>query len=125
MSIRFLTPRLHGVLDYSAAIALIVLPFALNLGASGPLALWLSVAGGAGLIAYSLLTDYHFALVRVLPFQVHIALDLVAATAFIAAPFVFGWQGLTAAYYFVMASGVVIVVGLSGSAPAVHDAGQA
>jgi hypothetical protein len=42
------------VLDYVAAAALIALPFLL--GFQG-IELWLSVAGGAGLIAYSLLTD--------------------------------------------------------------------
>ena len=54
MKLQFLTPALHGVLDYVAAAALIVLPFLL--GFQG-IELWLSVAGGAGLIAYSLLVD--------------------------------------------------------------------
>lgn len=50
MKLQFLTPALHGVLDYVAAAALIALPFLL--GFQG-IELWLSVAGGAGLIAYS------------------------------------------------------------------------
>ncbi len=54
MKLQFLTPALHGVLDYVAAAALIALPFLL--GFQG-IELWLSVAGGAGLIAYSLLVD--------------------------------------------------------------------
>ena len=113
MKIRFLTPAIHGLLDYAAAAALIVLPFILNLGATSPLAQWLSVAGGAGLIAYSLATDYAFGVFRVVSFRGHLVLDLLAALAFAAAPFVFGWGGLTMGYYLVMAAGVLVVVGVS------------
>ena len=113
-SIRFLTPTLHGVLDYAAATALIVLPFIF--GFSG-LALWLSVAGGAGLIGYSLLTDYAFSAASVISFKTHLALDLAAALAFVAAPFVFGWGGLIMGYYLVMGGAVVVVVALSNPDP--------
>ena len=109
-TIRFLTPTIHGLLDYTAAIALLGLPWLL--GFNG-LALWLSVAGGAGLVAYSLLTDYRFGLIRALPFRGHLFLDLSAAAAFALAPFVFGWHGLVFAYYEVMAAGVLIVVAAS------------
>lgn len=115
MKIRFLTPTVHGVLDYAAALGLIVLPFILNLGATSPVALWLSVAGGIGLIGYSLATDYSFGLLRMLPFRAHIVLDLAAAAAFAVAPFLFGWSGLTMAYYLTMAGGVIAVVLVTGS----------
>ena len=113
MNLKIISPTIHGLLDYAAAAGLIVLPFILDLGATSPLALWLSVAGGIGLIGYSLLTDYTFGPFGVLPFRAHLALDLTAAVAFFAAPFVFGWGGLVAAYYAVMGAGVVAVVLLS------------
>ncbi len=114
MNLRFLTPSLHGVLDYLAAGGLIVLPFLLGL--SG-IALWLSVAAGAGLIGYSLLTDYRFGVVRLLSFDLHLILDLSAGVAFIAAPFLLGFDTFTSIYYFVMAAGVVGVVVLTGARP--------
>ena len=95
------------------ALGLIILPFALGIGSESALALWLSVAAGFGLIAYSLATDYAFGVFRALSFRTHLALDLVAAAAFVAAPFVFGWNGLVLGYYLVMAGGVVAVVVLS------------
>jgi len=113
MNFRFLTPTLHGLLDYAAAAGLIVLPFLLGLGETSPLALWLSVAAGVVLIAYSLLTDYAFGVFGLLPFRAHLALDLTAAIGFVAAPFLFGWSGLVLGYYLVMAAGVLIVVALS------------
>ncbi len=109
-TLRFLTPTLHGALDYAAAAALIVLPFLL--GFDG-LTLWLSVIGGVGLIGYSLLTDYTFSAVSLISFKAHLVLDLAAAAVFIAAPFVFGWTGLVLGYYLVMAAGVIAVVVLT------------
>ncbi|MGI9328268.1 MAG: hypothetical protein ACR2PZ_23825, partial [Pseudomonadales bacterium] len=117
-SIRFLTPAIHGLGDYAAAVALIVLPFLL--GFSG-VALWLSVAGGVGLTLYSLITDYRFGVASVISFRVHEVLDLSAAAAFIAAPFVFGWTGLVMGYYLVMAAGVIVVVALTNPDPDVTD----
>ena len=114
MRIQFLTPEVHGVLDYLAAGALIVLPFLLNLTGVG---LWLSVTGGTGLIAYSLLTDYRFAATRVLSYDVHLTLDVTAAAAFVVAPFALNFDALTSAYYFVMAAGVLVVVALSAPTP--------
>ena len=110
MKFQFLNPTLHGLLDYAAAAGLILLP--VILGFDG-LSLWLSIAGGLGLIGYSLITDYAYGAASFVPFKAHLILDLSAAVAFIAAPFVFGWSGLVAGYYFVMAAGVVLVVALT------------
>ena len=113
MKLQFLTPKLHGLLDYAAAVGLIVFPFLLNLGAESPIALWFSVAAGVGLIGYSLLTDYAFSISSVISYNAHLALDLAAGIGFIAAPFIFGYSALTSIYYFVMAAGVLLVVALS------------
>lgn len=113
MKFQFIAPTLHGVLDYLAAGALIVLPFALGLGSDSALALWLSVAGGAGLIVYSLLTDYRFVRIKLLSYDLHLVLDLSAAVAFIAAPFAFGFGLVASIYYPVMAAGVLLVVAFS------------
>ena len=111
MKFRILTPTIHGLLDYAAAAGLIVLPFLLGLGTVSTSAKWLSVVAGAGLITYSLVTDYAFGAVRLVSFRV--LLDLAAAITFLAAPFIFGWRGLVLGYYLVMAAGVFVVVALS------------
>ena len=113
MTFKFLSPAIHGLLDYAAALALIVLPFLLPFDGAPAAAVWLSVAAGVGLIGYSLLTDYAFGPFRLLSFRVHLLLDLAAALVFVAAPFVMGWQGLVLGYYLVMGSGVIAVVALS------------
>jgi len=115
MKFKILTPTVHGLLDYAAAAGLIVLPFLLGLGSTSVLALWLSVGGGIGLIAYSLLTDYAFGAFRIVSFRAHLGLDLLAAAVFLVAPFLFGWSGLTLGYYLVMSAGVLVVVALSNT----------
>lgn len=104
---KFLTPAMHGALDYIAALTLIVAPFILGLEG---LALGLSVAAGVGLIAYSLLTDYLYSIAKVIPFKLHIIFDTLAAVVFIIAPFLFGFTGIALIYYLVMGFGVLAVV---------------
>lgn len=113
MKLRFVSPKLHGMFDYIAGLNLIVLPFVLNLGASNPIGLWLSVAAGAGLIVYSLFTDYSFSVSNTVPFRLHLMFDIAAGIAFIAAIFVFDFEGLVAAYYAVMAIGVFALVAVT------------
>lgn len=113
MKLQFLNPSLHGALDYIAAGALIVLPFLL--GFQG-IELWLSVAGGTGLILYSLLTDYAFGMIKLVSFDLHLLLDLAAGVAFIVAPFTLGFGFLASIYYPVMAAGVIAVVAFTARA---------
>ena len=113
MSIRFLTPTRHGVVDYLAAAALLTMPFVLGLGASSPLAKWLAVGTGLAVIVVSLLTDYRYGAVRVLPFKGHLAIDTAVATAFALAPALFGFTGLDAWFYWLNSAAVFVVVALS------------
>ena len=113
MKLQFLTPTFHGLLDYAAAAGLIVFPFVLPLGADSAIALWLSVAAGLGLIGYSFLTDYPYSFFSVIPFGVHLALDVAAGLVFIAAPFALGFSTLASIYYVVMGVGVLLVVAVT------------
>jgi hypothetical protein len=67
---KFLTVKLHGLGDYAAAMVLIVAPFFLGLKEQSMIAHWASIAGGVGLIIYSMLTDYTFSVAKIIPFKV-------------------------------------------------------
>ncbi len=110
MKLRFIDSSSHGIIDYLAAIALISGPFLLGLGSSSPMAIWLSVATGIAVILVSILTNYKFSLFKTIPFSLHLLIDLLAATAFVAIPFLFALTGLDAAYYFVNSAVVYLVV---------------
>ncbi|UWQ58444.1 hypothetical protein K3722_18480 [Leisingera caerulea] len=113
MPLRFVTRTIHAYLDYPVAIALMGLPFLLGLGESNPLALWLSVVTGAAAFVLTVLTDHHLGLVRVLPYKLHLTVDLIVGLLFLTAPFLFGFAGLDAAFYLLNGAAVVAVISLS------------
>lgn len=109
---KFITKSMHAYLDYPVALALIVLPLLLGLGGSHVLAFSLSVATGIAALILTVLTDHQFGLVKVLPFNLHLAVDALVGIAFVLAPFAFGFSGLDAAYYWVLGGTVLAVVGM-------------
>ncbi|WP_170426071.1 hypothetical protein [Ruegeria arenilitoris] len=113
MSLRFVTRSVHAYLDYPVALALMGLPFALGLGQSNPMALWLSVVTGLAAFVLTVLTDHHLGIWRVLPYKVHLAVDLLVGVVFLAAPSLFGFWGLDAIYYWLNGAAVVAVISLS------------
>src|ERR1700744_6183167 len=115
MRLRFLSPTNHGIVDYLAAIALIVAPFLLGIGDVNPAARLVSVAAGIVVIVVSLATRYRYGLLKVLPFGGHLALDLLAATGFMLVPYLLHLQGLEQAYFYVNAAVVYLVVALTAS----------
>jgi hypothetical protein len=83
---------LHGVVDYTAgAFLLTVFPRLAGIeGTRSARQVRMSAAIHAG---YSMLTDYPLGVIRVLPFQAHLAIDAVGALAIAATPFVTGqWK---------------------------------
>ncbi|WP_204376994.1 SPW repeat domain-containing protein [Methyloceanibacter methanicus] len=113
MDIRFVTRRIHAYLDYPVAFGLIGLPFLLGLGASNPLALWLSVATGVAAFVLTVLTDHETGIIRVVPYSLHVAVDFLVGLVFVAAPFLFGFSGLDAWFYWLSGGAVLTVIALS------------
>ena len=115
MSLRIITPRVHGVIDYMSAIVLILAPSVLEFNEVSPYAYWLSVIAGVILILYSLMTDYEFSIGILISLKSHLVIDFSAGVLFILWPFIFDFTGLALAYYLVMGFGVLLVVGLTQS----------
>ena len=112
MSVRFVTKTVHAYLDYPVALSLMVLPFVLRLGSRVPVtpaALWLSVATGVAALLLTLFTDHKTGLLRIIPYAWHIAVDRLVGVVFIVAPFVLGFHGLDAWYYWVNGAAVLLV----------------
>ncbi|UTW44561.1 hypothetical protein KFE80_09155 [bacterium SCSIO 12696] len=115
MTVRFITPTLHGVLDYAAASALILLPFALSMQQHSVFVHWFSVIAGIGLIAYSLMTDYKLSWKGLFSYRAHLLLDSVASAAFIVVAFTHNGDEFSRIYSLVMGVGVIAVIMLSGT----------
>lgn len=117
MPVKFITKRIHAYLDYPVAVALIVLPFVLGLGESNPFAFYLSLVTGVAAFTLTLLTDHHLGAVRILPYSFHMAVDLVVGVTFLAAPILFGFSGLDAAFYWLNGAAVVAVISMHKPEP--------
>lgn len=109
---KFVTKKIHAYLDYPVAVALIALPFVLGLGDSSPLALQLSVITGTAAFILTLLTNHHLGVYRIIPYGGHLIVDALVGIVFVAAPFVFLFEGLDAYYYWINGVAVLTVVSL-------------
>jgi len=110
MDLRFVTKSIHAYLDYPVALALMIMPFMLNLGAVHPMAFWLSFVTGVAAFVLTLLTDHHLGVVRILPYSLHLTVDFLVGIVFSVAPFIFGFSGLEAVFYWVNGVAVLTVV---------------
>jgi hypothetical protein len=80
---------LHGVVDYAAGATLTTV-FPRLAGIEETRSARQIRTAGAVHAGYSTLTDYPLGIVKVLPFQAHLAMDAVGALALAATPFVTG-----------------------------------
>jgi hypothetical protein len=83
---RRLPQNLHSVLDYQGALAVAGVGLLSGRGAARTASLVLGCSG----LGVSLLTDYRLSLLKLLPIEVHEAIDYVWSFGVIAAPFLFG-----------------------------------
>lgn len=91
MSYRFIPTKVHGVLDYIVAIALILAPMIFRFSDVGGAAVAIPIILGVGLFAYSLFTNYEWGLIKVIGMPYHLIIDVVASLVLILSPFIFGF----------------------------------
>ena len=94
MSSRFqvVDQTLHGITDYTVGTVLMTV-FPRLAGIRGTRAEKQIRIAGAAHAGYSTLTDYKLGVVKVIPYKVHLALDLLGAIVIAATPFVTGqWK---------------------------------
>lgn len=95
---KLLAPKTHGYLDYALVLVFSLAPSLFDFSSvPAMLSYWV----GGILLTTSLLTRYPLGIIKLIPFPVHGAFELVASVALILAPnlFAFGDQG-TAAWFF-------------------------
>lgn len=109
---KFITKEIHALLDYPVALALIGLPFLLQLGSSSPLAFYLSVITGIAALILTILTDHQTGLVKVVSYKLHLIVDFIVGVSFIVLPFLLGFGGIDLIYYLANGAAVLFVVGM-------------
>lgn len=83
--------KIHGFLDYLVGMVLIAVPWLFGFADDGP-ATYIPVALGAGALVYSILTNYEWGLVRLIPFRVHLLLDVLSGAFLAISPWLFGFS---------------------------------
>jgi|SRR5690606_25243879 len=81
--------KIHGFLDYSMALLLILLPFLLVFPSGS--ATNIPILLGLLTIAYSALTRYELGPFKVIPMKLHLIIDFISGVLLIAAPWLFGF----------------------------------
>ena len=88
---RFLTTYVHGILDYIVGAALIVAPNIFGFSEVGGMAVLLPRVLGVAAIVVSLLTNYEWGLMKVIPMPVHLGIDFLSGALLAASPWLFGF----------------------------------
>lgn len=106
MSRGFVSPQIHGVLDYPLAAILIAGPLVLAFGSTTATVIALVFGGGAALLAVA--TAWPTGIVKIIPPLVHGYVDTIVTVALIVLPFAVGFSDHTPALLF------YVIVGGSG-----------
>ena len=88
---RVIPTRVHGMLDYLVGALLIAAPWLFDFNRGGA-ETWVPVILGAGVILYSLFTDYELGAVRRIPMPTHLMLDLGGGVLLALSPWLFGFS---------------------------------
>lgn len=93
---RFIPTRVHGMMDYLMGIILIAAPWILGF-ARGGAETYVPVIIGAGVILYSLFTDYELGMVRAIPMSTHLVLDVIGGIVLAISPWLFNFDHIVTA----------------------------
>lgn len=107
---KFISLKAHGVLDYVTVVAFALLPTAVGLGG---LPAYLCYALAAVHLLMTIMTDFSFGLLRIIPMKIHKAVEIVVGSVLLVLPWLLGFLAdATARYVFIAAGLVIILVGL-------------
>ena len=110
--------RVHGILDYLMGTLLAASPWIF--GFSGqPVAKWVMIIMGLGVIGYSLVTEYELGVYRAMPMTWHLALDVAGGLFLAASPWLLGFSEQVALPHLVLGLLEVGAAGLTSRRPGV------
>ena len=90
---RFLSTRVHGMMDYAMGILLLASPYLFGF-ATGGVKQWLPMILVVAMLGMSLLTRYEWGAVRVIPMPLHLTIDGLSGALLAVSPWLFGFAGI-------------------------------
>ena len=104
----FISPQVHGILDYPLAAVLIAGPLVIHFDYTAATVIALAFGGGAAILAVA--TNWATGIVKVIPPLLHGYVDVIVTVALIILPFLLGFSSHTGALLF------YVIVGAGGLA---------
>ncbi len=106
--IKFISPSLHGILDYLVDITLISIPVIFNFIDISNTAFWVSVGIGLSNFLYSLFTKYSRSVVKIIPLKIHLLFDFTVGILLLSVAFILPIEGFVKLYYLAMGAGIIL-----------------
>jgi len=98
--------QMHGVADYAYAPLMFAAPRIMGFEEQNEAARICEIVG-AGVLGTTMMTEAEWGVARLIPFKVHLALDVAVSLFSLAAPWIFGFAGNTKARNTFLAMGAV------------------
>ncbi|MGQ4879599.1 SPW repeat domain-containing protein [Billgrantia sp. LNSP4103-1] len=90
---RFISTRVHGMVDYAMGLLLIVAPFLFGFATGGP-AQWVPIVLGIIMLAQAVMTKYEMGLMHMIPMPLHLTMDLISGVLLLISPWLFGFASV-------------------------------
>ncbi|MDB5262236.1 MAG: hypothetical protein JWQ14_1517 [Adhaeribacter sp.] len=88
---RFISTKVHGILDYLMGILLIASPWIFNFD-NGGAETWVPVILGIVMLLQALMTDFEMGIMKTISMGTHLRMDLIAGLFLAASPWIFGFS---------------------------------
>jgi hypothetical protein len=114
-NIKFISPSLHGILDYLVDITLIGVPVFFNFMEISNSAFWVSVGIGLSNFLYSLFTKYSRSVVKIIPLKMHLLFDFIVGLILLTSGFVLPIEGFVQLYFLTMGAGIILATAFTNT----------
>lgn len=113
---RFISTKVHGILDYLVGALLIATPWLLGFE-DNTLITWIPVILGGSTLFYSLFTNYEPGLIKLLPMPLHLIIDFLSGLLLAASPWLFDFAYQLYLPHLVLGSTEIVITLFSRSVP--------
>lgn len=112
---RFISTKIHAILDFLIAVALIVFPWILGFGGPAQLVL---VSVGILMAGMSLLTIHEFGIYKIVPMEIHLIIDAFMGLFLMMSPWLIGFAHVEIGPHILIGILIVVVAMFSKVRPA-------